>query len=424
MDVVRRFAQNTFVSLKVRNYRLYFWGQAITMSGTWMQTVALGWLALQLSGSGAVLGVVVALQFVPLLLLGPWGGVIADRFDKRRTLIYTQVAFSLVAVGMSMLVLTGVVQMWMLYVFALIFGFVKLFYEPSRQSFLHEMVEGAYLKNAVSLNAALNNLARVIGPSIGGVLIVGVGIGFCFLLNALTYMAVLSMLLRMDPRQLMHSHHGEQKSGQLLEGLRYVKETPLIRNTLLMMAFIGTFALEWQVSLPLMAERAYMGDADSYALLMSALGLGALVGGLFAAGRHTVSPHHLIIYATLFGTSMIVTSLMPTLTLATVGMVFVGFFMINQGTLANTMIQLESDPHMRGRVMSLWSMAIQGSTPIGGPIIGVIGQYAGPRWGLIVGGLSALIAAAIVSSPLLKRDREKKIPEKESLQEEADVEGK
>lgn len=411
MNRLKALAHTTFASLAIRNFRLYYWGQAVSMSGSWMQTVALGWLALQISGSGVQLGLVVALQFLPLLFLGPYGGVIADRFDKRKTFMRAQAAFSALALLMSILVLSGVIEIWMLYVFALAFGFVKLVYEPARQTFVYEMVDSTFLKNAISLNAALNNFARVVGPSIGGFLILGVGIGFCFMANAVAQLGVIVMLRRMDIQALKQSHHGERKPGQLREGLRYAMRTPVIRNTLLMMAVIGTFALEWQVSLPLFAERTFMGGAESYAALLSALGVGAVLGGLFAASRHSIAPHHLIFYAFLFGVSMIITSLMPTLHLAVLGMVLVGFFSANQGSIANTMIQLESAPEMRGRVMSLWSMAIQGSTPIGGPIIGLIGESAGPRWGLVVGGLSAVFAAGIASIPLLARDRAREIPE-------------
>ncbi|KKW19900.1 MAG: Major facilitator family transporter, partial [Parcubacteria group bacterium GW2011_GWA2_51_10] len=225
MNRLKTLAHTTFASLKIRNYRLYYWGQAISMSGSWMQTVALGWLALQLSGSGVQLGIVVALQFLPILLLGPWGGVIADRFDKRKTLLYTQIGFSTLALLMSVLVFTDLVAVWMLYVFALTFGFVKMFYEPVRQTFLYEMVDSQYLKNAISLNAALNNLARVIGPSIGGFLILGAGIAFCFAVNAVAQLGVIAMLLAMNKGELKQSHHGENRPGQLKEGLRYVMAT-------------------------------------------------------------------------------------------------------------------------------------------------------------------------------------------------------
>lgn len=412
-------ANNTFASLKIRNYRLYFFGQAISMSGLWMQTVALGWLALELTGSGAQLGGIVAMQFIPILLFGPWGGIVADRFDKRRTFFFTQSLFGVLALLMGLLVLSGAVAVWMLYAYALIIGFIKVIDEPSRQTFVFEMVDSDHIKNAVSLNASLNNLSRVVGPSIAGFLILGVGIGFCFILNAFSYLGIVLALRRMRLSELRRTHHGERRPGQLAEGFRYALSNPLIRNTLFLMALIGMFAYEWQVSLPLIAQRTFGGDAASYASLMAALGAGSVIGGLFAASRQRIAPHHLIGYVFLFGLSMIVTSRMPTIELAALGMIVVGFFSINVTSLANTMIQLESAHEMRGRVMSLWGMAMQGSTPIGGPVIGLVGEYFGARWGLAVGGISALVAAGISGLPLLAKDILRYISDDADIEEES-----
>ena len=411
MERIKKFGHKTFSSLKIRNYRLYFIGQSISMSGTWMQTVAQGWLVLQLTHSGAQLGSVVALQFLPMLIAGPWGGLIADRFNKRRILYYTQSASGLLALGISILVFSGTIQIWMVYVFALCLGIVRIFDDPARQTFVSELVGSAHVKNAVSLNATANNLARVVGPSIGGILIAGIGIAFCFLVNAFSYIATIVMLFLMDKKELYSPPARRKKSGELREGFRYVMSSPLIRNTLIMMAFIGTFAYEFQISLPLLAQQTFHGDAASYAALMSALGAGSVVGGLFSAGRHKIAPRHLIIFALLFGASLIATSLMPTLTLAIIGMLVVGFFSINVISLGNTMLQLESVPEMRGRVMSLWGMAMIGSTPIGGPIIGLIGEYMGGRWGVGVGGIVAVATAAVAAFTLLKNDKIETIPE-------------
>ena len=411
MDGIKKFGHKTFSSLKIRNYRLYFIGQSISMSGTWMQTVAQGWLVLQLTHSGAQLGSVVALQFLPMLIAGPWGGLIADRFNKRGILYYTQSASGLLALGISILVFSGTIQIWMVYIFAMCLGIVRIFDDPARQAFVSELVGSTHVKNAVSLNATANNLARVVGPSIGGILIAGVGIAFCFLLNALSYIATIVMLFRMNGKELRSAAPRRKKSGELKEGFRYVMSSPIIRNTLSMMAFIGTFAYEFQISLPILAKQTFNGDAASYAALMSAFGAGSVVGGLFSAGRHKVAPRHLIIFAMLFGASLIAVSLMPTLILATMGMAMVGFFSINVLSLGNTMLQLESVPEMRGRVMALWGMAMIGSTPIGGPIIGLIGEYMGGRWGVGVGGIAAVATAAVAALTLLKNDKVETIPE-------------
>lgn len=394
MERVKNFGRATFSSLKIRNYRLYFIGQAVSLSGTWMQTVALGWLVLELSGSGTQLGIVVALQFLPMLLLGPWGGLVADRYNKRTILYCTQVAFFILAFGISILVGMEIATMAILYAFALLFGVVRLFDNPARQTLVSELVDQAHLKNAVSLNATVNNLARAVGPSIAGVLIAGIGIAFCFFFNALTYVAAFITLLYMKGDTVRTAAPRTRKKGELREGFRYVLATPLIRNTLIMMACIGTFVFEFQVSLPILAQQVFHGDAKSYALLLAAMGAGSVVGGLFAASRHHIAPHHLSMFMTCFGVSLVAVALMPTLFLAACGMFVAGFFSINVTSLGNTIIQLESAPHMRGRVMALWGMAMMGSTPIGGPIIGFIGEFLGGRWGVGVGGAVALLTAA------------------------------
>lgn len=392
MDSLKNFLNRTFASLAIRNYRLYFFGQSISMSGTWMQTVAQGWLVLQLTGSGTQLGIVVALQFVPMLLVGPWAGLVADRFDKRVIMYWTQILFAFSAGIIAFLVYAEQIELWMLYVFALAFGIVRAFDQPARQTFVVELVGPGHLRNAISLNATVNNLARAVGPTLAGALIAGIGIAFCFAVNALTYVLVLWMLFLMRGDELIREKPAPKLPGQILEGFRYVRSTPVIGWTLLYMALIGTFAYEFQVSLPLLAQETFHGTAASYAALLAAMGIGSVIGGLFAAGRHRIAPRELAVYALLFGVSVAATALMPTLPLALVGMVLVGYFSINVTSLGNTMLQLASAPNMRGRVMSLWSMAMLGSTPIGGPIVGAIGEYAGARWGLAIGGLAALVA--------------------------------
>ena len=411
MEAIRKFGNQTFASLKIRNYRLYFIGRGISMCGSWMQVVALGWLVLQLSGSGTQLGIVLALQFLPILILGPWGGVIVDRLDKRSLIGWTQSTLGVFAIFISILVFTETMQMWMLYIVALAHGAVRVFDEPARQTFVSEMVDEAHVKNAVSLNATENNLARVIGPSIAGILIAGVGIAFCFLINGLSYIAVVLMLYMMRKKELRTELPVEKKSGQLMEGFRYVMATPVIRNTLLMMSFIGTFAYEFQVSLPILAKNTFGGDAASYAALMTAMGIGASVGGLYAASRHKIAPHHLVIFAMLFGISIVGVAFMPTLPLAVFSMFFVGLFSINVTSLGQTMVQLETVYEMRGRVMALWGVAMVGSTAIGGPIIGFIGEHAGGRWGLAVGGIITILTAGFAIFTLLKNDKTQEIPE-------------
>ncbi len=422
MEHIRKFGRTTFASLMIRNYRLYFIGQLVSLSGTWMQTVALGWLVLQITGSGTQVGIVVALQFLPMLLLGPWGGLIADRYDKRNILYLTQIAFLIPTLLLGILVYFESINLILLYVLAVIFGFVRVFDNPARQTFVSELVGDGYIKNAVSLNATVNNLARAIGPSVAGILIAGVGMSFCFLFNAATYVVTIWTLYLMNHADLHVVPKKPKQKGEVREGFRYVMKTPFIRNMLVMMALIGAFVFEFQVSLPILAEHVFHGDAKSYAALMSAMGIGAVVGGIFAASRHSVSSHHFVIFSFFFGVSMVATALMPTLFWATIGMCVVGFFSINTTSLGNTMLQLKSAPEMRGRVMAFWGMAMMGSTPIGGPIIGFIGEFIGGRWGLAVGGFVALFVALYGVFTILKQDRLEKISESVELKtEEMDI---
>lgn len=395
MGRIGAFGQRTFASLAIRNFRLFFIGQAISMSGTWMQTVAQGLLVLQLTGSGTALGIVTALQALPVLLFGAWGGLIADRLPKRTILYATQAVFGISSLLLGLVVASGAVELWMVYAVALLHGFMKVFDNPTRQTFVREMVGTERLVNAVSLNSTLMNLARVIGPTLAGILVATVGLAACFIVNGLSYVAIILMLMRMDTRELQPAPMVRRAKGQLAEGLRYAWSTPVIRNILLMMALIGTFTYEFNVTLPLLAEFTLGAGAGGYAALTSAMGIGAVVGGLFTAGRRSTRPAMLVLSAALFGASVTLVSFAPTMAFAFAAMVIVGFFSINFTSLANVTLQTTSDPTMQGRVMSLWSIAFLGTTPIGGPLVGYIGEHAGARWGLLVGGLAALVAAGI-----------------------------
>ncbi len=388
-----KLGRRTFSSLKIRNYRLYFFGQAISLSGTWMQTIAQSWLVLKITGSGTALGLITALQFLPILLFGAWGGVIADRFPKRRILFVTQSVSGMLALILGVLVATNTVQLWMVGLLAFCLGLVNAIDNPTRQTFILEMVEEDHFPNAVSLNSTQVNLARVAGPAIGGVLIAVVGLAACFIINAVSYIGVLVALWLMRSDELFSPPPQAAKKGRLAEGFRYVGRTPLVRDTLIMMALIGTLSYEFVVILPLFAEFTFHRGAGGYAALMAAMGAGSAAGGLYTAHRRKRSPAMLINAALLFGAVMLVVAIAPTFTLAMAAMALVGFFSINFLSLGNVLLQLESDPQMRGRVMALWAVAFLGSTPIGGPIIGWIGEHIGPRWGLAVGGIAAIASA-------------------------------
>lgn len=299
----------------------------------------------------------------------------------------------------------------MVYILALMMGLVTAVENPTKQTFIFEMVGKDQIKNAISLNSVMVNLARVIGPAITAVLVPIAGLAVCFLINAFSYIAVLFVLMKINPKELHTGIKLTHMKGQLSKGLKYVKENHSLKNILIMMVIIGTFTYEFPVILPLFAEFTFKDPAIGYAALMTAMGIGAVIGGLFAAGRKKTSMRSLIGIAFLFGVTMLILAIMPTIWMAAIVMIVIGFFSINFNTVTNSMLQLKSAPEMRGRVMSLWSISFLGTTPIGGPIIGYIGEHYGPRWGIAVGGIAAIIAATIVYF-LRKKDTEQIITNK------------
>ena len=307
------------------------------------------------------------------------------------------------SIALGILVVTGVIQIWMLYIFALALGFVRVFEMPARQTIVSELVTPDHLKNAISLNASVNNLARAIGPSIGGIVIASAGIGFCFFFNAFTYIVAIFVLRTIREADIMRSAPASRAPGQLRAGWKYAIETPLIRDLLIMIALIGTFTFEFQISLALLAKDTCGSDATGYAALMSAFGAGAAIGGIVAASRKETGPTPFLGFGALSGFSILLASLAPTLGLAIAGLVLVGFFTVNMVSTANSMIQMEAHPEMRGRVMAIWSMAMMGSTPIGGPIIGWIGEYTDARVALATGGAAMLIAVVYGYIALVRR---------------------
>jgi len=392
---LRERSRDTFSSLYVRNYRLYYIGQIISTSGTFMQNVAQVWLVLKLTNSGTALGITSALQYVPILILGPYGGVIADRFSKRTILYFTQSISGILALILGVLVMTNLVQVWMVYILAFSLGMVTVFDNPTRQTFYMELVGPDNLRNAVTLYSTLVNLARIIGPAIAAALIAGLGLAPCFIINGISFVAVVIMLGLMHADELIVTPPLPRAKGQIVEGVKYILSTPVIGTTLLMMAIIGTLTYEFQVSLPLMAQFTFKGDASSYALLTASMGFGAAFGGVFFASRKGFQPSKVITAALLFGLAVLLAAFMPSLILTGLILVFVGITSINFSSLGNSLLQLESSPQMRGRVMSFWSIAFLGSTTIGGPLVGWFAEVSGARWGLALGGIAALIAAVI-----------------------------
>jgi MFS family permease len=395
MEPFFAFGRRTFASLSIRNYRLYAIGQGISACGSWMQSVAQGLLVLKLTGSGTALGLVIALQMVPMLVLGAWGGVIADRYPKRLILYYTQAAGGVLGLTMGTLVIGGWIRLWMVYAMGILLGFVRVFDQPTQQTFVREMVGTGSLANAISITAMEMNVARVIGPTIAGVLVATVGLGTCFVVDGLSYGVVILALHQMRADDLFPAPQVSRAKGQLVAGLRYVRASAVLSTLLIMMAIVGMLTYEFSVILPLLSEFSLHGGSGGFAALTAAMGGGSVFGGLYAAGRRSGSPRKLAVVSVCFGCSLLLVAAAPTLALAIAGMVIVGFFSINFTSLGNVTLQMEARPDMQGRVMALYSMAFFGTTPIGGPLQGFIGQHASARWSLAVGGCAALVAAAL-----------------------------
>lgn len=394
MTSPRVLLSRTFSALAVRNFRLYFGGQVISVSGTWMQRVAQSWLVLELTGSGAAVGGVTAFQFLPILLVAPMGGLIADRMDKRKVLYVSQSLAGLIALTLGLLVLTDRVELWMVFALALALGVVGSFDNPARTAFVMEMVGRSRLTNAVGLNSVLVNSARIVGPAVGGLLIVTVGIGICFIINAFSYLALIGALLLMREQEIERSAPEPRRAGQLREALGYVWGEPVLRVPLVMMGVVGLFVYEFEVILPLFARFTFGGNADTFGTMFAAMGLGAVVGGFYTATRGERPARALIWMAYAVAGAVTATALMPTLWMALLTLVVVGATTTAFLTLGNAVMQLHSVPKMRGRVMALRAAAVLGSRPLGAPIVGWIGERFGPRYGLALGAVAALAVAA------------------------------
>lgn len=389
---IRDALGRTFSSLEVRNYRFYFAGQGLSMVGTWMQSVGQSWLVYTRTHSGFDVGLVVALQALPILLFGPFGGTLSDRFGKYRLLLATQSLAGVQAFVMAALELTGHLSLWALYLIALSLGFIKLVDNPARQSFIIEMVGRRHVRNAVTLNTITNNVARAIGPSIAGVSIAVVGVGWCFFINGCSFGFVIAALVAMRKSELLPAQRVTRLRGQVTAGLRYVARQPVLRNALIMMGVVGLFTYEFQTTLPLMAGGPFHGGAESYGFLTGCLGVGSALGGLVFASLKSRDPRRLPWLALLFGVVVLLAALAPSLAVEAVTLLFVGAASVAFTSLTNSTLQLKSEPDMRGRVMSLWSMGFQGTTPIGAPLMGWIAGELGARYGLAVGGIAAIAA--------------------------------
>jgi len=390
----------------VRNYRLYFSGQLISLTGTWAQRVAQDWLVLQLTNSGTALGIVTALQFAPAILLSLYGGALADRGNKRKLLLATQAGMGIAALVLGILDVAGIVKLWHVMVLAAVLGVISAIDTPIRQSFVVEMVGAADLPNAVALNSTTFNLARIIGPAIAGVVITAVGTGWAFVGNAVSTIGVLAGLLLMRTAELYPSKPVDRAPGQYRAALRYVRRRSDLVLPMVLVFIIGTFGMNYQITIALIAKQVFHRGAGAYGLLSTTLAVGATLGALAGTFRRTRPTRLFLVGAAVaFGIAEIVCALMPSFTLTALALIPAGLTMIIFAQSANASVQLGVEPTMRGRVMGLYILCFMGGTPVGAPIIGWVAELTGPRWGMLGGGLISLIAAIGLGAYLSRRHR-------------------
>jgi MFS family permease len=391
---LRRAASDTFKSLSVRNFRLFFSGQLISQIGNWLTMVALTLLVLDITHNGVALGFLAAAQFGPVLLIGAWTGLIADRSDKRKLLIIVQAIAMAQSFALAALAFSGNPSLWAIYAVALVGGVTVAFDNPARRAFVVEMVPEDEMTNAVSLNSAAMTSSRIFGPALAGLLVVTVGFGWAFLVDGLSYIAVLIGLGMMRTSELRPSPVTQRAKGQIRAGLRYARSVPDLWVPLVMMAVVGTLAYNFQTVFPLFITRSLGGTTTTFTLLFSVVSIGALVGALATARRKSIDVRTVALTSLAFGAAMTLMTFVPNVAFAFPVGLLVGLGSIAFLTASTAIVQIRSDPMMRGRVLALQAMVFLGSTPIGGPIVGWICQTFGPRYGVGVGAVAALGAGA------------------------------
>jgi MFS family permease len=395
MGTLRR----TFKSLDSRNYRLYFAGDLISHIGSWMQTMAEAWLVKTLTGSGVAVGATFAFRFLPVLLFGLWGGTVADRFDRRKVLLVTQSLAAALAVALWLIVLTGVVQVWMVFGLAIALGLVTVVDEPARHAFVEEMVGNDHLPNAVALTSAVGNSARITGPALAGFLIATVGTSWVFFVNAVSFFAVVGALAAMRTAELHRSHRHSDRP-RVREGLAYAWSITEIRATILLVAVVGTLVYNFPTFLTLLASDTFHGGAGLAGFLMALLGVGTVVGALTAAARARPTSRTIVAAAALLGIALVVAASVPAQFETEIALIPLGAMAVFFGSTANAHMQIWSAPQLRGRVMAIYTLSTLGTTVVGGPLVGWICQHWSPRIGLAFAGCATFIAAIAVAVPL------------------------
>ena len=395
--------QRPLAVLAVPNYRRFISGQAISLIGSWTETVAQAVLVLSLSHSGLVLGLATAARYAPVLALTPLAGVLADRDDKRRLLLVTQSSLAVTSLVLGFLVLSGAIELWMVFAVALAFGTVTAVDNPARLTFVSEIVGPSLRRDAITLNSTVVNVGRAVGPIFAATLVATVGVGWCFVANAASFVAVVVALISLDVAQLHPAQRVARKPHQLRDGLRYARRVPDILAPLSMMVLVGTFTYEFEVSLPLFARGPLEGHATTYSVLIAAFGAGSVVGGIYCTRFSETGVPRMIRASALYAIAMVATAVTDRTWQAVACLVIVGMASITFLTTGNSTIQLSARPDMRGRITALWSTALVGSTPVGATIIGAIGDSA-PRAALLTGA-AACAAAACMAALFLHRAR-------------------
>lgn len=389
-----RLTSGGFAALRHRNYRLYLVGQGVSQSGTWMQTIAMGWVVLELTGSGSMLGLVIAVQFTPTLLLGAYAGSLADRRSRWTILQTTQILAASVATILGVMIVTGTLRVWSLFVLAAVFGLVNAFDTPVRSSFVYELVGPRDVTGAVGLGSTMNNIARIIGPAIAGLLITFTDVSWPFFVNGGSYLAATLALAMMRRSEFVPTRPAARGDG-VRAGIRIVLSDPALRTPILMTFVIGLLAYENQIVLPLLARFEFAGSAGAYGLMTSALGIGSVIGGLLIARFGRANHLRLGYAALLLGAAILVGAAMPSLPAMLVALVVAGGGSVAFLTMGSATLQLSAPEQVRGRVMALYVTAIIGSTPLGGPLVGWIGETFGARIAYAIGGLGCLVSAAL-----------------------------
>ena len=389
-----RIRTQTFRSLRIRNYRLFFTGQLISVCGTWMQSIAQGaYVLYKLHGGGGKLGILSACTFVPILTIGLWAGAVVDRGDKRKILIGAQSLMGIAAIAQTIVVLTNTVTFPLLCAIAFVFGIGNAFDMPARQAFVSEMVPPEELQNAVGLNSAIFNSGRVIGQALAGVLVSAVGYAWCFGINAVSFGAIIIGFLLMRTNELYPSRRVARAKGQIGDGLRYVRRTPVLRSVILLVLVVGTFSLNFQVFVPLLAKNVFHGKASKVALFQVVIGSGSLFGSILAARRAAPSGRLIVKASVVFSIGLFGMALSQWQWVTLVMLFVTGTGFITFMLTANATLQLTSDPAMRGRVMALYSFVFAGTTPIGAPFVGWVADRFGPRQSIAVGAVAGTITA-------------------------------